>query len=72
MLPIFVQYVNFEHNILIFFSLFQCGPQDLNLCLMRPASDFEFETPVLELGIYLTISEIILFPIRAFIIGKTS
>ena len=27
------------------FSLFQCGPRDLVLSLMRPASPFEFETP---------------------------
>ena len=28
-----------------FFSLFQCGPRNLVLSLMRPASPFEFETP---------------------------
>ena len=36
-----------KHKFLLryFFSFFQCGPQELNLSLMRPASHFEFETP---------------------------
>ena len=33
---------------MIFFSLFQCGPRDLVLSLVRPASPFEFETPGLD------------------------
>jgi len=32
----------FEGN---FFHFFQCGPRDLSLSLMRPASHSEFETP---------------------------
>jgi hypothetical protein len=37
--------MKFEGN---FFHFFQCGPRDLSLSLMRPASHFEFETPVIE------------------------
>ena len=46
---IFCPKFDLEHVILnIFFSLFQCGPRDFSLSIMRPPSHFEFETPGLK------------------------
>ena len=39
---------NFDFSLNIFFSFFQCGQRFFDLSLVRPASHFEFKTPVLK------------------------
>ena len=48
-LPI-CQYISFfnDNSQTIIFHFFQCGPRDFSSSLMRPLSQFEFETPDLD------------------------